>query len=83
MGDSDVVLLDVFVWSMPRNMAYPQVQVVTVFEKHKNKLMAKTEKSKKKIVFTLIFKNTHNPPVISVMLAHTHSYSHLFDVDYL
>ena len=27
VGDSDVVLLDVFVWSMPRNMAY---QVVTV-----------------------------------------------------
>ena len=25
VGDSDVVLLDVFVWSMPRNMAYPQV----------------------------------------------------------
>ena len=49
VGDSDVVLLDVFVWSMPRNMAYQVVTVllplVTVFEKYK---LAKTEKSKKK-----------------------------------
>jgi hypothetical protein len=49
VGDSDVVLLDVFVW---RNMAF------TVFE-YKSCAgnlwkLAKTEKSKKKIVFLLL-----------------------------
>jgi hypothetical protein len=49
VGDSDVVLLDVFVWSMPRNMAYPQV--VTVFEKHKNKWRKRKNRKKNRFYF--------------------------------
>jgi Na+-driven multidrug efflux pump len=42
VGDSDVVLLDVFVWSMPRNMAYKVVTVLlflrsTNWRKRKNR----------------------------------------------